>query len=97
MSNQEKAEQFKKDIKEAFPDGLTFRQIWFIVKFAKVVRKFARNNSALYNLCNMTFRDTARFFEVEKISTRDGKPYKGLKIEMINGKHSLVDVEDVEE
>lgn len=79
MSNYEKAKMLRKHFDEAFPDGMSERQMWFLVKYAKTVRKFARSNAALNNLSNMLFEGIAKFKEVDKVD-KSGKPYKGLSI-----------------
>ncbi len=81
MSNYEKAVKLRKEFDEVFSGKMSFRQIWWIIKFAKTVRKFARSNAALYNLCNEIFRGIATFKEVPKMKT-DGTKYMGLEITM---------------
>lgn len=83
MSNYEKARGMREEFDEpvVFGGKMTFRQIWWLVKFAKTVRKFARSNAALYNLCNELFRGIAKFEEVPKTKD-DGTVYKGLQITM---------------
>lgn len=83
MSNYDKAQKMRKEFDEptVFDGKMNFRQIWWIIKFAKTVRKFARSNAALYNLCNEIFRGIATFKEVTK--TRDDRTtYPGLEITM---------------
>lgn len=86
MSNYEKAKKFREefDRPDVFGGKITFRQLWWIVKLAKTVRKFARSNAALYNLLNEIFRGIATFREVSK-EKADGTPYKGLKIVAVDG------------
>jgi hypothetical protein len=83
MSNSEKAQKMRKEFNEpdVFGGTISFRQIWWIIKFAKTVRKFARSNAALYNLCNEIFRGIASFTAVTKIKD-DGSTYLGLEIKM---------------
>ena len=83
MSNTEKAQKMRKefDEPEVFNGKINFRQIWWIVKLAKTVRKFARSNAALYNLLNEIFSGIARFKEVTK-TKEDGSIYPGLEITM---------------
>ncbi len=83
MSNQEKAQEMRKEFNkpDVFNGTMHFRQIWWIVKFAKTVRKFARSNAALYNLLNEIFRGIATFKEVTK-TKEDGTTYPGLEITM---------------
>lgn len=83
MSNIEKARRMREEFDEpdVFGGKITFRQVWWIIKFAKTVRKFARSNAALYNLCNEIFRGIATFKEVTKTKP-DGTTYPGLEITM---------------
>lgn len=80
MSNYEKAKLLRKHFDEAFPDGISLRQVWFLVKYAKTVRKFARSNAALNNLSNVLFDGIASFKEIDKVDKISGRPYKGLVI-----------------
>ena len=66
MSNVQKAEQLKKEFEEAFGGRMTFRQLWFVIKCCKTVRKFARSNTALNNLFNNIFSGVATFKQVDK-------------------------------
>ena len=79
----EKAQKMRKEFNEpdVFNGTMHFRQIWWIVKLAKTVRKFARSNVALYNLLNEIFRGVATFKEVTKTKD-DGTTYPGLEITM---------------
>lgn len=79
MSNYEKAQKLRKHFDEAFPSGMSERQVWFLVKYAKTVRKFARSNAAFNNLSNMLFEGIAKFKEVDKVD-KLGRAYKGLAI-----------------
>lgn len=83
MSNYDKAQKMRKefDDPDVFGGKMNFRQIWWMIKFAKTVRKFARSNAALYNLCNEVFRGIATFKEVKKMK-EDGTIYPGLEITM---------------
>ena len=83
MSNIEKAQKMRKEFDEpdVFGGKINFRQLWWIVKLVKTVRKFARSNGALYNLLNELFRGIARFKEVTKTKD-DGTTYPGLEITM---------------
>jgi hypothetical protein len=84
MSNYEKARKMRKefDKPDVFGGKITFRQIWWIIKFAKTVRKFARSNAALYNLCNELFVGIASFKSVPKLNELNGMMYKGLQVTM---------------
>jgi len=84
MSNYEKATKMRKEFDEpdVFGGKMNFRQIWWIIKFAKTVRKFARSNGALYNLCNELFRGIATFKEVTKTKADGVTTYPGLEITM---------------
>jgi len=83
MSNYEKAIKMRREFDEptVFDGKMNFRQIWWTVKLVKIVRKFARSNSALYNLLNEIFRGVATFKEVTK-TRDDGTTYLGLEITM---------------
>lgn len=72
MSNIEKARKMREEFDEqdVFGGKITFRQLWWIIKLVKIVRKFARSNTALYNLLNEMFRGIATFKEVKKASDR---------------------------
>ncbi len=79
MSNYEKAQKLRKHFDEAFPNRMSERQVWFLVKYAKTVRKFARSNAAFNNLSNMLFEGIAKFKEIDKVD-KLGRAYKGLSI-----------------
>lgn len=100
MSNSEKAQKMRKEFDESdvFGGNISFRQIWWIIKFAKTVRKFARSNAALYNLCNELFRGIATFKSVTKTKD-DGTTYDGLEIimKMTNGAVMTQVESDIEE
>ena len=99
MSNYEKAQRMRKEFDESdvFGGKITFRQIWWIIKFAKTVRKFARSNAALYNLCNDIFKGVASFKDVTK-TREDGTTYPGLQIAMIvNGVEVVESEKDSDE
>lgn len=80
MSNVEKAQILRKNFDEVFPDGMDERQLWWITKFAKTVRKFARTNVAYNNLCNALFEGKAVFKDVNKFDSVKQKSYTGLSI-----------------
>lgn len=70
----------KEAVKRGFgenAENLTIDQLWAIVRIAKHVRKFARNNSAFNNLFNRLFPN-AQFRTVAK--EWNGKIYDGLQI-----------------
>lgn len=73
---------FKQMFSEAFGE-LNAKQLWTITKFAKRVRKFARNNSAFNNLANRSF-PYASFRQVQKTRlnriTKAPETYEGLSI-----------------
>lgn len=69
---------FKKIFADAFGGELTALQLWALVKFAKRVRKYARNNSAFNNLANRAFPH-ASFRQVTK-QKPNGETYPGLQI-----------------
>lgn len=98
MSNIDKAQKMRKEFDEpdVFGGRMNFRQIWWIIKFAKTVRKFARSNSALYNLCNEIFRGIATFKEVTK-TKEDGTTYPGLEITMKMPDGAIISQTDIED
>jgi len=74
---------FKQLFADAFGRDLNARELWVITRFAKRVRKFARNNSAFNNLANRAF-PYATFRQVQKqgVDKYTGQPrsYEGLQI-----------------
>lgn len=99
MSMYDSAEKLRKEFKELFKDGMTPRQIWFIVKMMKSARLYCRNNVAFNNFANTVFRDVAEFRQVSKQDAQ-GKGYTGLEIRMIKPDGTTGDTEvvsDVEE
>lgn len=69
------------EFKEVFPEGLTVRQMWFLIKAAKHCRLRCRNNAALNNWANRNFQQFT-FREVPK--EYNGKSYMGLEIKSKN-------------
>lgn len=73
---------FRQMFAEAFGE-LDAKQLWTLTKFAKRVRKFARNNSAFNNLANRSF-PYASFRQVQKSRidkvTQQTISYEGLQI-----------------
>jgi hypothetical protein len=82
MSMYESAEKLKAESKELFKDGLSFRQVWWIVKMMKVARLYCRSNVAFNNFMNNVFSGTARFRQVEREGLA-GKKYMGLAVTML--------------
>jgi hypothetical protein len=83
MSMYESAEKLREESKELFKDGLSSRQIWFIVKAMKAARWYCRSNVAFNNFMNAMFQGTAKFRQVEKEGA-GGKKYMGLAVTMLN-------------
>lgn len=82
MSMYDSAEKLKEELKELFPNGLTFRQVWFIVKICKAVRLYCRSNIAFNNFMNSTFKGIAEFRQVERQDPK-GNIYPGLSVRML--------------
>lgn len=82
MSMYDTSEKLKGEYKELFKDGLSFRQLWWIVKMMKAARMYCRSNAAFINFLNSTFKDIAKFGLVEKEGV-GGKKYMGLSITML--------------
>lgn len=82
MTMYDSADKLREEFKELFPNGLSFRQIWFVVKLCKAVRLYCRSNVAFNNFVNSVFRGTAEFKDVPKQDAH-GKGYTGLEIRMI--------------
>lgn len=83
MGMYESAEKLREERKELFKDGLSFRQVWFIVKMMKAARLYCRSNVAFNNFMNALFQGTAKFRQVEREGL-GGKKYMGLSITMLN-------------
>ncbi|TAN37376.1 MAG: hypothetical protein EPN25_15405 [Nitrospirae bacterium] len=83
MSMYEVRERLRKDFSEAFPDGLTNRQLWFIAKLGKAIRVYCRNNTSFNNFMNDVFSGLAVFEQVTKTKP-SGETYPGLKITVKN-------------
>lgn len=82
MSMHDSAEKLRVEYKELFKDGLTFRQLWWVVKMMKTARMYCRSNVAFNNFANSVFKDVAQFRQVEREGT-EGKKYPGLAIKML--------------
>jgi hypothetical protein len=83
MSMYTSAEQLREESKELFKDGLSFRQVWFLVKMMKAARLYCRSNVAFNNFMNSVFSGTAKFRQVEREGLA-GKKYMGLAVTMLN-------------
>ncbi len=69
-------------MREAFPTGLTAKQIMAVIRFAKLIRLRGRSNGALRNICVRLFRwCKAQFREVEAVA-RNGDKYMALTVEV---------------
>lgn len=97
MGMYESAEKLREERKELFKDGLSSRQVWFIVKMMKAARFYCRSNVAFNNFMNSMFQGTAKFRQVEKVGL-GGKKYMGLAIMMLNPdgttKEEIIDAEE---
>ena len=82
MSLSDSTERLREESKELFKDGLSFRQVWWIVKMMKAARLYCRSNVAFNNFMNMIFNGTAKFRQVEREGL-DGKKYMGLAVTML--------------
>lgn len=82
MSMYDSAEKLRKEFKELFKDGMSPKQVWWVVKMMKSARLYCRSNVAFNNFMNAVFRDVAEFRQVSKQDAQ-GKGYKGLEIKMI--------------
>lgn len=83
MTMYDTAGKLREESNELFKDGLSFRQLWWVIKMCKAVRMYCRSNVAFDNFMNSVFRGTAEFRQVSKQDTQ-GKGYTGLEIKMIN-------------
>jgi len=74
-------EQVAKEFEEAFGkhiNGITAREMWWLVKVIKHCRMRCRNNSALNNWLSRNFKNF-RFSQVTK-TKQNGETYEGLEI-----------------
>ena len=76
------ADKLREEYNELFKDGLSFRQLWWIVKICKAVRLYCRSNVAFDNFLNSVFKGKAEFRQVPKQDTQ-GREYTGLEIKLI--------------
>ncbi len=83
MSMYESAGKLREESKELFKDGLSFRQVWWVVKMMKVARLYCRSNVAFNNFMNDVFQGVSKFRQVER-EGNDGKKYVGLAVTMLN-------------
>jgi hypothetical protein len=80
MSMYEVASEIKSSYKDEIKE-LTGRQIWLMVRLAKMVRRYCRSNVAFNNAMNTVFKDVAVFKVVAKLK-KDGTTYDGLSIDV---------------
>lgn len=73
------AKELKGEFEKEF-GHLNARQLWLIVRFAKVARRSCRQNTAFNNFASAVF-DYATFRQVEKVSP-SGKTYLGLEVDV---------------
>ena len=83
MAMYDTAQKLREESKELFKDGLSFRQVWFLVKMMKAARLYCRSNVAFNNFMNEIFKGTAKFRQVEREGL-GGKKYMGLAVTMLN-------------
>ena len=83
MSMYQSAEKLREESKDLFKDGLSFRQLWWVVKMMKAARLYCRSYKAFNNFMNAVFSGTAQFRQVEREGLA-GKKYMGLAITMLN-------------
>ena len=98
MAMYDSAEKLKEEFKELFKDGMTTRQLWWVVKMMKAARLYCRSNVAFNNFMNFSFREVAEFRQVQKQDAQ-GKGYTGLEIKMIrpDGTSAIEVMADAEE
>lgn len=99
MTMYDSASKLREEFKELFGNGMTPRQLWWVVKMMKSARMYCRSNVAFNNFMNMVFRDIAEFRQVPKQDTQ-GRGYIGLEIRMIKPDGTAGETEvvaDVEE
>jgi hypothetical protein len=90
MSMYDAAEKLREESKELFKDGLSFRQLWWIVKMMKAARLYCRSNVAFNNFMNMIFKGTAKFRQVKREGV-DGYEYIGLAVTMLKPDGSVAE------
>lgn len=98
MSMYSSAEKLREESKELFKNGLSFRQLWWVVKMMKAARLYCRSNVAFNNFMNGVFSGTARFRQVEREGI-GGKKYMGLAVTMLSPDGTVAEeiVADAEE
>ena len=92
MSMYDSAGKLKEEFKELFKDGMTPRQVWWVVKMMKAARLYCRSNVAFNNFANSVFRGIAEFKQIPKQDTQ-GREYTGLEIRMIKTDGTTGDTE----
>lgn len=75
----EEAREIGAEIKEHFGE-MSARQIWLIVRLAKLARRSCRHNTAFNSAFAAAFPH-ATFRQVPKVSA-SGRPYQGLQVEV---------------
>ncbi len=94
MTMYDSAGKLREEFKELFKEGMTPRQVWWVVKMMKSARMYCRSNTAFNNFMNMVFKGVAEFRQVPKQDSQ-GDKYTGLEIRMIKPDGSSGDVEVV--
>ncbi len=98
MSMYDSAEKLREESKELFKDGMTFHQVWWIVKMMKAARLYCRSNVAFNNFMNAVFKGVVQFKQVEREGP-GGKKYMGLAVTMLRPDGTAVEeiVSSIEE
>ena len=86
----ETARELTDRFKEQFGE-LSAQQLWTLVRFAKMIRRSCRNNSAFNVAANLIF-PYAQFRTVSK--TKNGRTFPGLEIAVNNESISDSDEDD---
>lgn len=94
MTMYDLAGKLREEFKELFKEGMTPKQVWWVVKMMKSARMYCRSNAAFNNFMNMIFEGTAEFRQVSKQDSQ-GKVYTGLEIRMIKPDGTAGDIEVV--
>ena len=82
MNMYDTSEKLREEFKGIFKDGMSPRQIWWVVKMTKAARLYCRSNVAFNNFMNSVFDGIAKFEQVEK-ENKEGNKYMGLSIRVL--------------
>lgn len=69
-------------LKDAFPQGLTAKQIMAVIRFSKLVRYRARSNAALNSMVKRVFSWLKASFRVMVLENYKGEKYDALICEI---------------